>query len=82
ELTPDLSARINPDIPYLTNSQPSGEYVTEMMWVAGGVPMVQWYLRDYLDLDVLTVTGRTLGDNLERLHQSGFFTRNHGYLNN
>lgn len=82
ELKPELFDRINNEIPYLTNIQPSGEYVTEMMWFAGGVPMVQWYLRDYLDLDVLTVTGRTLGDNLEMLHQSGFFTRNHGYLNN
>lgn len=63
ELKPELFDRINNEIPYLTNIQPSGEYVTEMMWFAGGVPMVQWYLRDYLDLDVLTVTGRTLGDN-------------------
>lgn len=81
-LKPELFDRINNEIPYLTNIQPSGEYVTEMFWFAGGVPMVQWLLRDKLDLDVLTVTGRSLGDNLEMLHQSGFFTRNHGYLNN
>ncbi|MEA7543804.1 dihydroxy-acid dehydratase, partial [Salmonella enterica subsp. enterica serovar Montevideo] len=42
----ELFDRINNEIPYLTNIQPSGEYVTEMMWFAGGVPMVQWYLRD------------------------------------
>ncbi|MDI5829660.1 dihydroxy-acid dehydratase, partial [Salmonella enterica subsp. enterica serovar Kentucky] len=40
ELKPELFDRINNEIPYLTNIQPSGEYVTEMMWFAGGVPMV------------------------------------------
>ncbi|MFQ5727112.1 MAG: dihydroxy-acid dehydratase, partial [Salmonella enterica] len=32
ELKPELFDRINNEIPYLTNIQPSGEYVTEMMW--------------------------------------------------
>ena len=39
-------------------------------------------LRDYLDLDVVTVTGHTLGENLEEISKSGFFRRNEGYLNN
>jgi dihydroxy-acid dehydratase len=42
--------------------------------------MVQWYLREYLDLDVLTVTGKTLGENLEELKKEGFFERVAGYL--
>ncbi|VFS59529.1 dihydroxy-acid dehydratase [Leminorella grimontii] len=82
ELKPETFDRINHDIPYLTNIQPSGEYVTELFWFAGGVPMIQWLLRDKLDLDVMTVTGRSLGDNLEMLQQSGFFERNRGYLAN
>ncbi len=82
ELKPELFDRIQPnEIPYLTNIQPSGEYVTEMMWFAGGVP-VQWYLRDYLDLDVLTVTGRTLGDSTGNAPSIRLLYRNHGYLNN
>ncbi len=36
-LKPELFDRINNEITYLTNIQPSGEYVTEMMWFAGGV---------------------------------------------
>jgi dihydroxyacid dehydratase/phosphogluconate dehydratase len=34
------------------------------VFLAGGVPEVMLHLRDRLDLSVLTVTGRTLGENL------------------
>jgi dihydroxy-acid dehydratase len=80
ELTPDVFDRVNREIPYLTNVQPSGKYVTELLWFAGGIPMVQWLIRDHLDLDVMTVTGQRLGDNLEMLHKSGFFETNLGHL--
>lgn len=82
ELTADVFDRINNETPYLTNVQPSGKYVTELLWFAGGIPMVQWLLRDRLDLDVITATGKSLGDNLEQIQQSGFFERNLGYLAN
>jgi len=82
ELETDLIDQINKDIPYLTNILPSGKYPTELFWFAGGVPMVQWMLKDYLDLNVLTVTGRTLGENLEMLEKDGFFRRGIGMLNN
>ena len=44
--------------------------------------MVQWMLRDMLDLDVMTVTGKTLGENLEDLWKDNWFDRNLGYLAN
>lgn len=44
--------------------------------------MVQLMLKDYLNLDVLTVTGKTLGENLEDLQKDNFFDRNLGYLAN
>ena len=44
--------------------------------------MVQIMLKDHLDLDVLTVTGKTLGENLEEIQRDGFFERNIGYLHN
>ena len=44
--------------------------------------MVQWMIKDLLDLDVMTVTGQSLGDNLEMMQQTGFFDRNLGYLHN
>ena len=37
---------------------------------------------DERDLSVMTVTGKTLGDNLEQLEKEGFFRRGEGYLAN
>jgi dihydroxy-acid dehydratase len=82
ELDPELFDEINHKVPHIANIFPSGEYLTELFWFAGGIPMVQWILRDMLHLDVLTVTGKTLGENLEALHSDNFFERNLGYLNN
>src|ERR687883_1252690 len=39
-------------------------------------------LRDLLHLDCLTVTGKTLGDNLADIERSGFFAETRGYLSN
>ncbi len=69
-------------VPYLTNVQPSGQYLTEPLWFAGGVPRVQMEIREMLDLDALTVTGKTVGENLDDLQQDGFFERGEGYLGN
>jgi dihydroxy-acid dehydratase len=44
------------------------------------VPMVQWLIREHLDLDALTVTGHTLGENLEAMRADGHFERVIGYL--
>jgi dihydroxy-acid dehydratase len=73
---------INRQVPYLVDVQPSGKHVSEMVWYAGGVPRVQLELKDMLDLDVMTVTGKTLGANLEQLQRDGFFQRCEGYLAN
>lgn len=80
EVDPRRFDQIGQEIKYLTNIQPSGRYVTELFWFAGGIPMIQWLLKDQLDLTVMTVTGRTLGDNLEQLWQDGFFDRGLNYL--
>lgn len=79
-IEPELFDQYSREIPYLTNIQPSGKYVTELLWFAGGIPMVQWYIKDHLDLGVMTVTGQTLGENLNQLHEDGFFDRCRGYL--
>lgn len=81
-LEPELFDEINHNIPHIGNINPSGKHLTESFWFAGGIPMVQWMLKDYLNLDVLTVTGKTLGENLEELHKDNFFDRNLGYLAN
>lgn len=82
ELKPEVFDEINQKIPHIGNIYPAGKYPTEAFWFAGGIPMVQWMLRDYLDLDVLTVTGKTLCENLKDLHDEGYFERIEGYLHN
>ena len=74
--------RINRETPYLGNIQPSGKYLSELFWYAGGIPRVQLELADMLDLKVMTVTGKTLEENLAEIKKEGFFRRGEGYLAN
>ncbi|HEX2926883.1 MAG TPA: dihydroxy-acid dehydratase [Ruminiclostridium sp.] len=82
KLTPEMFDEINHRIPHIGNIFPGGEHLTESFWFAGGIPMVQIILKEYLDLNVMTVTGKTLGENLEALEKDNFFSRNLGYLSN
>lgn len=82
ELEPELFDEINHRIPHIGNINPSGQHLTETFWFAGGIPMVQLMLKDYLNLDVMTATGKTLGENLEDLQRENYFERNLGYLYN
>ena len=82
EIEAQLFDRLNRETPYLVDVQPSGKHVSEMVWYAGGVPRVQLELKDMLDLDVMTVTGKSLGENLTQLETEGFFQRAEGYLAN
>lgn len=58
---------------YLVNIRPTGRYPAEFFYDAGGVPMVMEQIRDELHLEVMTVTGKTLGENLEELKNSGYY---------
>ena len=51
--------------PWLVNLKPAGDHLMEDFYYAGGLPAVLEQLRDLLHLDTLTVTGRTLGENLD-----------------
>ncbi|MEI9886909.1 MAG: dihydroxy-acid dehydratase [Rhizomicrobium sp.] len=53
--------------PYLASLKPGGEYVAKDMWEAGGVPMLMRTMLDagLLHGDCLTVTGKTLAENLK-----------------
>ena len=82
QLPLELFNQASEEIPYLTNLQPSGEFPAQFFWYAGGVPMIQWLIRDHLDLSVMTVTGKTLGENLEDLQNDDYFTRVQSYLAN
>ena len=60
-------------IPLLAKTLTAGRWPTQYFWYAGGVPAVMRELRDQLDLSVMTVTGHTLGENLEELERTGYF---------
>jgi len=75
--------RIHRRVPVLANVKTTGRYPVEYFWYAGGVPAVMLELREMLHLDVLTVTGQTLGANLEEIEASPFFMAERlGYLKN
>jgi dihydroxy-acid dehydratase len=67
----------------LADVKTTGVYPVEYFWYAGGVPALMLHLRDLLHLDCVTVTGKTLGENLEEIEHSKFFMRERlGYLRN
>jgi dihydroxy-acid dehydratase len=83
EVTIDDFDRIHRRVPVLANAKTTGRYPVEYFWYAGGVPAVMLELRDLLHLECLTVTGKTLGENLQQIEQSPFFfAERRGYLNN
>src|SRR4029079_10690764 len=53
--------------PYIADLKPSGRYVAKDMFEAGGIPLLMRTLLDhgYLDGDCITVTGRTIAENLK-----------------
>ena len=69
EWTIDDFERVRKRVPVLCNLKPSGQYVAVDFHRAGGVPQVLKMLlaHDAIDGDCLTITGRKLGDELERV---------------
>jgi dihydroxy-acid dehydratase len=54
---------IGSKIPLLANLKPSGKYLMEDFFYAGGLPVVIKELKKYLHSDAITVNGRTIGEN-------------------
>ena len=66
DLEPEIWTEHGYDLPLLVNMQPAGEYLGERFHRAGGVPAAMWELLSAGKLigDCLTVTGRTMAENL------------------
>jgi len=62
-------AKIFKKTPYLADLKPGGKYVAKDMWKAGGVPMLlkTLYDGDYIHGDCMTVTGKTMKENLKKV---------------
>ncbi|MEN8244070.1 MAG: dihydroxy-acid dehydratase [Thermodesulfobacteriota bacterium] len=82
DLTPTDFDTIHKRIPVLTGLQMTGPWPTQILWYAGGVPAVMRVLKEQLYLDALTVTGKTVGGNLDDLEKSGYFEQAALYLKN
>ncbi len=68
-LTIDDFQVVSNRVPYLANLKPSGRYVMEDLHRVGGTPAVMKYLMEHglLNGECLTVTGRTMAENLAGL---------------
>ena len=55
--------------PYIASMKPGGKYVAKDLWEAGGMPMLMRALLDggFLHGDCMTVTGKTIAENLKGL---------------
>ena len=73
EIDADTFDRLHRGAHYLLNIRPSGDWPAQYFYYAGGVPRVMEEIKSMLNLDVMTVTGKTLGENLEELRKNGFY---------
>jgi len=60
---PDFD-RLSSQTPFITNVKPSGQYLMEDFYYAGGLPAVMKEILPLLHKDVLNVSGKTLGEGL------------------
>ncbi len=81
EIDGDTFDRLHRGAHYLLDIRPAGRWPAEFFYYAGGVPAIMEELKSVLHLDVMTVTGKTLGENLEELKQNGFYDRCQNWLN-
>ena len=75
EITGDTFDRIHHNARYLLDVRPAGRWPAEVFYYAGGVPAIMEEIKEHLHLDVMTVTGKTLGENLKELKENGFYER-------
>ena len=69
----DTFDRMHRGAHYLLNIRPAGDWPAQYFYYAGGVPRIMEEIKSMLHLDAMTVTGKTLGENLEELKKNGFY---------
>ena len=75
EITGDTFDRLHRNARYLLDVRPAGKWPAECFYYAGGVPAIMEEIKQQLHLDVMTVTGKTLGENLDELKNNGFYEK-------
>jgi len=61
----ELFEEIGKTTPYLVNMRPSGKYLMEDFYYAGGLGALLQVMRPLLHIDAMTCTGKSLGENIE-----------------
>ncbi len=69
----DTFEKIHKSAHFLLNVRPAGYWPSEYVFYAGGVPAIMEEVKHLLHLDVMTVTGKTLGENLEDIKKSDYY---------
>jgi dihydroxy-acid dehydratase len=77
ELSQDDFQKVSDKVPVLADFKPSGKYLMQDLHQHGGIPSVMKYLlkEGFLHGDCLTVTGKTLAENLEAVADLNFETQ-------
>ncbi len=75
EIDGDTFDRLHRGMRFLLDLRPTGKWPAEVFYYAGGVPAIMEEIREHLHLDVMTVTGKTLGENLEDLKNSDYYEK-------
>ena len=77
ELTQEDFQRISDKTPLIADLKPSGKYLMEALHKIGGVPIVMKYLieKGFLHGDCITVTGKTVSENLKDVKTLDFTTQ-------
>lgn len=80
EITGDTFDEIHRGAHYLLDVRPAGRWPAEVFYYAGGVPAIMEEIKEQLHLDAMTVTGKTIGENLEELKNNGFYEKCNQWL--
>lgn len=72
--------RLHKDAHYLLDIRPAGKWPAQYFYYAGGVPAIMEEIKHMLHLNVMTITGKTLGENLEELKTNGYYEKCNSYL--
>jgi dihydroxy-acid dehydratase len=82
EINSDTFDQMHRGAHYLLDIRPTGKWPAQFFYYAGGVPRIMEEIKSTLHLEVMTVTGKTLGENLEELKKNGFYEHCEEYLRN
>lgn len=80
EIIGDTFDQLHRNANYLLNLRPTGKWPAEFFYYAGGVPAIMEEIRKFLHLETMTVTGKTLGENLDTLKNNGFYEKSQKWL--